>query len=171
MQKGKFINAMNYLVRHGKSGRDGLTPEGIREAERARDTLRGLGLGATALLLSSDTKRALQTAEIIGAGLSTPVNPSKRINIGGNEAEVVRDLDEFLQVTLGQLGLSRADGQPLVVITHAPLIAVAKGLTLDDANTIENGEVVSYTPGTWNGSYHLRVVEELFAAELNGDRG
>lgn len=160
---------MNYLVRHGKHNQGKLTSEGVREAEAARDELIRLGLGTSAILLSSNKTRALQTAEVIGAGLDTPVHSSLRINVAGNTAEVVENLDDFLTETLRQLHITRANEQPLVVVTHAPLIAIAKGLTLDDTDKISNGEVVGYTSGEWNNSFYRDYLADLYSVDLSKD--
>ena len=159
-----------YLVRHGKDGYDGnLTPEGIEQSEYARDTLLEVGLGTKALLLSSNAPRALQTAGIIGLGLDTLVHPSQRINTAGSKARIVQNLDTYLEETLRRLGLTMSDGQSLVVVTHAPLIAVAKGLDIFDSGQVMNGEVVEYEPGSWTDLYYDESYETIYGDELNGD--
>ncbi len=159
----------HFLVRHGKAGEENLIPEGIEQSESARDVLIELGLGSSAILLCSDLPRAVQTATIIGEGLKLPVHPSKRLNIAGNEPEVVNDLDDFLNTTLEYLGLSRADDQPLIVVSHAPLLALAKGLTVYDTNKVKNGEVVRYLPGSWDGSEYRDYIEEMYSEELGAN--
>lgn len=167
------METFRYLVRHGKYNRQSsqrdLTPEGISESEGARDVLIGRGIGSSALLLCSNTKRTLQTAEIIADGLGVEVHPSTRINCGGNNADAVKDLDEFLAITLDRNGLVLEDDQPLVVVTHAPLIAVAQfGSTFNSDKDIMHGGVYEYTPGTWRNTDYLDFLEVLYSADLAG---
>lgn len=156
----------NFLVRHGKDKQGTLTEQGVQQSEGAREELLSYGLGGAALLLSSDLSRAVQTAGIIGEGLGVSVHASRRIAVGGNNAEVVKDLDEFLDTTLEQMGLERADDQPLVVVTHAPMMAIAKGLSINDIYSVNNGEVVQYASGTWSGTYYSEGLECMYAEEL-----
>ena len=70
-----------YLVRHGqaidvtqKTSEDpGLSPLGIRQAERLRDRLSASGEIAADVLISSTMLRAKQTAEIVAPALGLPI--------------------------------------------------------------------------------------------------
>jgi probable phosphoglycerate mutase len=75
-----------YLIRHGqafvnveeviggmKGDHRGLTPEGIRQAERLRGRLRATGEIKPDVLLASTLPRARQTAEIVAPALGLPI--------------------------------------------------------------------------------------------------
>jgi len=156
------------MVRHGSyySGRaEALTEDGERESVRARDELIQRGIGRGAVLLSSTAPRALQTAAIIGEGLSLQVKSSKRIEIIGNYPEGVSSLDEMLEAALSE---SETDtgGEALIVVTHQPLINIAA-----NRHNVGYGEIWLYEPTTWFNpqfsSYDQgRLQEDLAAANL-----
>ncbi len=138
-----------YLVRHGSYDRStgGLDPTGREvHAPSARDELIARGVGSNALLLSSDALRAAETAEIIGEGIG--VNPilSEVINQAGNRAWNVQDLDAVVDEALKNAGVAQ-DGRELVVVTHAPMLAIAR--RVEDVNDISFGEVFAYERGSW----------------------
>lgn len=115
------------MVRHGRyrSGRtEELIEDGVGDSEHARDKLIQRGIGRGAVLLSSTAPRALQTAAIIGEGLSLQVKSSKRIEIIGNYPEGVSSLDEMLEAALSESEASTS-GEALIVVTHQPLINIA----------------------------------------------
>lgn len=70
-----------YLIRHGQafnvvqktSGDPGLTPLGVKQAERLRDRLAGSGEIDADIVISSTMLRAKQTAEIIAPAFSLPI--------------------------------------------------------------------------------------------------
>jgi len=70
-----------YLIRHGQAisavegtiGNTGLSPLGIKQAERLRDRLAATGEIAADVLIASTLLRAKQTAEIIAPALGLPV--------------------------------------------------------------------------------------------------
>jgi len=70
-----------YLIRHGQainvvqktSGDPGLSPLGVKQAERLRDRLAASGEIAADVLISSTMLRAKQTAEIIAPALGLPI--------------------------------------------------------------------------------------------------
>ncbi|TME14470.1 MAG: histidine phosphatase family protein [Chloroflexi bacterium] len=70
-----------YLIRHGQainvvqktSGDPGLSPLGVKQAERLRDRLAASGEIATDVLITSTMLRAKQTAEIIAPALGLPI--------------------------------------------------------------------------------------------------
>jgi 2,3-bisphosphoglycerate-dependent phosphoglycerate mutase len=70
-----------YLIRHGQaisviqktSGDPGLSPLGVKQAERLRDRLAASGEIAADVLISSTMLRAKQTAEIIAPALHLPI--------------------------------------------------------------------------------------------------
>lgn len=100
------MSTPHHLVRHGEYGyltfdEDlGLTEAGQRTAELAGRELLAKQLGQEALILSSDATRAHQTAEILSTTLGEPYTLSHRINIGGNNPEVIEDLDNYLKEAL-----------------------------------------------------------------------
>lgn len=139
-----------YLVRHGNYGMEGGLNTMGREvhAPAAREELLARGLGANTVLLSSDARRAAETAEIISEGLGTEVVLSNLINTAGNRAWNVRDLDAVVEQALHEAGVSiDAATQDLVVVTHAPMLAVARGVESDQ---VRYGEVLTYHRGTWH---------------------
>ncbi|HEY4964300.1 MAG TPA: phosphoglycerate mutase family protein [Candidatus Saccharimonadales bacterium] len=143
-----------YLLRHGRydSSTMGLSTEGIsQDAPFARDSLIAKGLGRDTLLLSSDQLRCLQTAEIIADGLGGPtVVPSRRIAEGGNTAKGVKSLDEFIAKALVEADVELGDDQPLVVVTHGPMVAIAEGRYYDGAaDATGYGVVMEYRQGSW----------------------
>jgi phosphohistidine phosphatase SixA len=154
-----MAEGIHYFVRHGKTGSECgdqgpmLNREGKAQAEEARDYLIRRGLGHSTIVLSSDLSRATETATIIADGLGTTVLSSRRINIAGNEPTVIRDMDDFLVDTLDSLG-ENIDNRKLVVVTHAPLLAVLVGRPEYDTDMIGYGEVFTYTPGNWNSSMY-----------------
>lgn len=156
-----------YLVRHGRYEKGNLTEAGRSEdAPKARDALVAKGIGGKALVLSSSESRAVQTAEIIAEGLGAVVVPSKRIAEGGNHTHGVKDLDEFVAKALAEAGLHK-NGESLVVVSHAPMLAVAKGLSVDDYFQVDYGEIVEYAPGTWRNPDYMVGVEMMIEDALN----
>lgn len=152
-----------YLVRHGRYGSSELSNEGRTiDAPHARDELIEKGLGNGALLLSSSRKRAVQTAEIIGEGLGVPPLVSECVAKGADFVRGIKSLDEFLAKSLIEVDATKEEGQSLVVVTHAPLLAVAKGWFWRGAeNDIGYGEVVEYVPGSWHNRKFSAAEEEL----------
>jgi broad specificity phosphatase PhoE len=151
-----------FLVRHGRYNRTGLSPEGHVDARQARDELIAKNLGGKALVLTSSAQRAWETATIIAKGLKAGLVLSDRIYEGGNDVEAVEDLDIWLQRALEEAKVSVPAGKSLVVVTHAPMVAVAKGLRSYDASDIGNGEIFEYTPGSWhNQDFRESYVEEV----------
>ena len=70
-----------YIIRHGQAisvvqrttGDPGLSPLGVKQAERLRDRLAASGEIAADILISSTMLRAKQTAEIIAPALGLPI--------------------------------------------------------------------------------------------------
>lgn len=140
-----------YLVRHGNydftSKR--LNAEGIKDSERAAEELMALGLGSTAVILSSDAPRAIGTAEIISQAFGeAKIVTSHRVNLDGNRPDVVENLDSWLEKSLEEEGVSISE-QALVVVAHEPLIRVAVHGTCEGSQRIANGQIVQYEPGSW----------------------
>ena len=139
-----------YLVRHGNYDRrsGSLNAEGRQiDAPSARDQLLLRGLGANTILLSSDAPRAVETAEIIGHGLGSEPVLSNMINRAGNGAWSVRDLDALVDLALQEAGITDDVNRDLVVVTHAPMLAIARGV---ESDAIDFGEVLAYQRGSWN---------------------
>jgi phosphohistidine phosphatase SixA len=153
-----------FLVRHGRYDREtmGLTDEGRDiDAPRALSILLAKGLGQGAVVLSSSAPRALQTAEIIAAGLSSEVISSRLIEYGGNDVWGVKDLDVLVSRALSEAEAKPLDDNGLVVVTHAPMVAAAMGRHhFRDVDNIGYGKVVEYQVGTWTNP-HFRASEEI----------
>lgn len=137
----------SYLVRHGAYTYGGLNERGLMiDAPDARDELLARGLGANAVILSSSSPRASQTAIIIGRGLGADVVLSNTINEAGN-SWAVSDLDAVVGQALKEEGVEiDPANQDLIIVTHAPMIAIACGKEPAD---IEFGEVYKYARGSW----------------------
>ena len=140
-----------YLVRHGSynDDDDALNTVGREShAPQAKNQLIARGVGAGCILLSSDARRAAETAQIIGEGLGVEPVLSPVINEAGNHAWSVKDLDAVVEQALSEAGVV-LDGtsQDLVVVTHAPMLAIARGVASKD---IGYGEVLAYTRNSWN---------------------
>ncbi len=135
----------HYFVRHGRYNAftKALTPDGIDDAKRASIDLANRGLGREALILSSSNQRAMESAQIIGRELYSAPHSSELMAHGGECPDVIFDLDQYLIKALAETGQELATDQPLIVVTHAPLIAmISRGMP-------GYGEVVEYVPGTW----------------------
>lgn len=156
-----------FLVRHGRYNRDGLTPEGREDARHARDELLTKGLGGRAIVLSSSADRAMRTAEIIAEGLGALTAESFRMDIGGNRPEAIQNLDDWISRALKEAEASVGDEQQLVVVTHAPLIDVAKGLTIDG---VGHGEVYEYLTGSWNNPGYQDFEATLVDYEISNGK-
>lgn len=158
-----------FFVRHGAYERahGELTSLGIEQAETARMTLNMNGVGDEAIVLASDAPRAHQTAEIIVAGTQRTLLSSTAIKKAGNAAEGVEDLDAYLGETLAEHGVN-ADQmtEQLVVVTHAPLVALVCGLTTRHADRIPYGEVAPYQPGTWQNPEYSDVNRQILELGL-----
>ncbi|UCF36377.1 MAG: histidine phosphatase family protein [Acidobacteriota bacterium] len=107
-----------FFVRHGETDWNAeqrwqghidiaLSPVGIEQAERAADLLRSANLG---IILSSDLKRATQTAEIIARQEKTPIITSsnlREVNVGIVEGwqrdDIVSDLGEATLLRWGSV--------------------------------------------------------------------
>lgn len=160
--------AKTFLVRHAECYGGALEPKGQEQANSARDELLRRGLGGGALILSSSAVRAMKTAEVIAIGLGVNVYPSKRIEEGGNTPDGVRSLDEWIDRAMGEVGIPISD-KKLIVVTHAPLIAVAKVGSRDNcSNDVRKGEVFEYPPGTWNNSAFREIWENVVEEKISG---
>lgn len=90
-----------YLIRHadnidamqdGRMQDQGLSPEGIAQAEKLRDRLARTSEIKPDVLISSNERRAMETAQIIAPVLGVPVTPDSefqewRSDDGSIEAE------------------------------------------------------------------------------------
>lgn len=144
----------HYFVRHAEDGRDGhLTERGIAQAEAARDYLLTEGLGAAAILLSSDAVRAQDTAKIIGDGLGVEVKVVERLSDISNHPErkkldysnsYLEDFEVFI-AGLEKEFLETQEAGPLVMVTHSPLLSRML-INVRDYSDPENGRVVKWPP-------------------------
>lgn len=163
-----------FLVRHGQynheTGR--LTAEGETDAARASIELATVsrGIGREALILTSSYKRAMESTQIIGRELFSKPVASVRLALGGENPRGIKDLDDFLIKALTESGQELDPDQPLVVITHGPLMAMARG----GGRLPGYGQVVEYVPGSWeNKTFNPaieRSLEEMIAAEITNQQ-
>jgi len=96
-----------YLVRHGQAvsnvepilggmrGDKGLTPLGVRQAERLRDRLKASGEIRAEVLIASSLPRARQTAQIVAPALGLPI-------VFDDEVQELRVGDEADGLTLDE---------------------------------------------------------------------
>lgn len=175
-------------VRHGEStwNRAGLmqgqttwpplTADGIRQAHAAADALVP---HAPARVVSSDLHRAAETAHVIGARLSVPVQHTALLRercwgifegkpvADGHRAAEVLSADQALPQGESRNDVARrlrrltqwltADGGPVVVVTHGDVIREAIGLwaRADHIDRVpENGCVVRISIDHRNRSTH-----------------
>lgn len=138
-----------YLVRHGDYHGQGLSPLGKEQAAMAADTLQRLLKGrGDVTLISSDRQRAVETADIIANKLNLDTVTSRRIGDAGNEPLVMRgEFNDFLGRCLDEAGVNHDPVNPLVVVTHAPMVAAAMGVSW---RQIANGQVELYDGSTWD---------------------
>ena len=146
------------LVRHGQydQATGELNAKGIRDSELAAEDVIYEGLGASALILSSDEARTLGTAKIIADELSSikPVIPSPRIREGGNSPYAVEDLDQWIETALDEAGASLEGTHGLIVVTHEPLIGIAKQ-AIHGSKHVPYGFVMQYVLGSWENPHFL----------------
>ena len=152
-----------YFVRHGSVNQltKELNSEGGLEAIHAGQKLLAMGLGETATVLASSTKRTIQTAEaiaqVLGARLAPP---SSWLYEAGNMPQMlIRDVEHFLLAANKAENLGLRSESPLVVVTHAPMIALING----DVGTgaIENGEIYPYKPGSWKNDEFNKMMADV----------
>ncbi len=150
------------FVRHGHADQYGmLTEQGKKSAHDAVTELRSMGVNENALVLASVHTRAVMTGEIIAAGLKTELSISDLIKFGGTNPEIIKLWPEFLNRALGIIGVKRASGQDLVVVTHAPMISVAKG---EDQYMHDVGfcEIVVFNPDTWSADCYNEKIAQAY---------
>lgn len=160
MAEGRY-----HLVRHGAYERrpERLSEIGKEQVAEARDLLVDKGLGGRALILSSDLPRAIETAEIIAAGLEAPVIPSRRIGEGGNHPRGIKSLDDFIDKALGEAGETLPNDTDLVLVTHAPMLAAIMNV---DVKFVAMGEVIEYTVGSWENPKFNEAYQELLEHDI-----
>lgn len=153
-----------YLVRHGDYDRDTgeLNNGGLEQSRQAGDILLSRVLGMEALILTSTAPQTRQTAEILARRLVALQVVSRRIELGGRYPMGIQDLDEFVD----KAGGAFIAGRKLVVVTHAPLIAVAQGQSYrTSSDTVAYGGVFDQEPGSWSNPNY----EEFFEIGLEAD--
>lgn len=138
-----------YLVRHGDYYGQSLSPLGREQASAAANTLKGLLKDRNGVrLISSDRQRAVETADIIASKLNLNVLTSRTIGDAGNEPLVMRgEFTDFLGRCLKEAGVNQDPVNPLVVVTYAPMVAAATGVSW---RQIANGQVELYDGYTWD---------------------
>ena len=158
-----------FLLRHGdyESNYQGesLTSLGREQSEQARDDLIARELGGKAYVLSSDARRAMETAEIIGEGLGVDVIASPQIRRGSSHRCVVDHLGSFLAGSLRlDGGIEPEPDRPFVAVVHAPLIAALK-LRRDNAG-IESGRVEPFGIDQRDPDYDAAMAELILSGGL-----
>lgn len=109
-----------YLIRHGEATTqvhnilrdDGLTPLGIRQAERLRDRLAATGEIAADVLIASTLPRARQTAEILAPAFNLPIvldDEVQELRVGEAEGMTI---DEFRE-KYGDYSIEREPFRPI----------------------------------------------------------
>lgn len=132
-----------YFVRHGSYNLSGdLNTVGLEQAGAAKDYLLQEGIGRSALLLSSDIPRALQTAEVLHEAIGEQIITSDKLGMGSFSLNIV-DLADVLAEVAGTADFNIDDADGLVVVTHAPLVAAVKGPKISE-DDIAYGEIVKY---------------------------
>lgn len=129
-----------------------LSAEGVERAVVASRILGKVLVDDPPLILSSTGRTAQRTAKIIAAGLHGNVGYDQRLYTGGISPRWINDLDEFLDVSVQRLqeqGLPYGPSQPLVVVTHAPLVAAIRRLPAQHNARLGISEVIPYTEHTW----------------------
>jgi phosphohistidine phosphatase SixA len=136
-----------FLVRHAEAFMESglvehLTPEGIIQAEQARDQLIESGLDQNTLVLSSTAPRAVETAEIIAEGLGAGVETAVTIRRIG-EAPGDRSTAVLASIVTGLEAKFEPveEGAPVVIVGHQPLF-----VRLTSKKAIGNGEVIEWDP-------------------------
>ncbi len=125
-----------WMLRHGEASEDhpeGITPNGVEQAKRAAHFLSEHLTAKNTVLLSSTAGRALTTAGVISEELGIPVYPSDVIRNQGEDAgKEGRPFDPMAYVERGviETGLVPAPNHSLVVVTHAPAVALSAGIGL-----------------------------------------
>ena len=126
-----------------------LDDRGRDETIAAVHELHERGVGALALILCSTKTRTMETAQIAAEELPARVIPSRGLEVFGLNPDGLTSLDAFLEETLEQLDANLDEESNLLVITHQPLIDMAR---LDDQRT-QNGEIIEYQQGSWHNPY------------------
>ncbi|AQA06071.1 hypothetical protein BVC93_02595 [Mycobacterium sp. MS1601] len=178
-----------FWVRHGEStwNRLGLmqgqtrwpalTADGVRQAHAAAETLMP---HAPALVISSDLRRAAETADIIGGRLDVPVRYTPLLRercwgifegrpvADGHRAEAALSADEALPHGEARNDVARrlrsllerltTDAGPLVAVTHGDVLREAISMWAPDLHhesaLPKNGWVVRILVDRRNGSMH-----------------
>jgi hypothetical protein len=117
-------------------------PTADEQLDKARQMLRPI-LDLGAVILSSTASRAMYTSRALAADRSLVILPSVRVELGGDAASGISNLDDFIDKALAEAHAEVPDDTPLIVVTHSPLIEIASG------RQPGYGEVVEYRRGTW----------------------
>jgi phosphohistidine phosphatase SixA len=160
------IEIPTFLVRHGSYSKDhgGLINDGAHEIKLASDQLVELGVGASALILSSTARRTRESARILNQKLNCKDDDTDEKGIifddalyeAGCHPVELPSLDDLLEEIISKGRATQADHTGLVVVTHAPLIALAiqnDPYVIPARVTIEGG-VYPYKPDSWVDPRH-----------------
>lgn len=157
------------LVRHGSYNHDNekLTDEGQGQSVRAGEECLGI-LGPDAVVLSSPRLRAMETAGVIADVMSmdrSAILASPRIGYFGESEQGLHNLDDTISKALEEAGFTQEDPFGLIVVTHQPLIDMARKSVHKNPvlpfNRTKNGQVFEYEPGTWVNPYFADYKETV----------
>lgn len=150
------MEGMVYLVRHGQYNpyNEGLSEQGFRQAELARDDLVARGLGGKALVFSSDERRAIETAEVIAGGLDTTVAASTKLAWAGLSPTTVDSLDRLIEEVAAE-HRTQVQDEAIVIVAHEPLLRIIK----NNGAGVANGEIITARADWENSRFDPRMKE------------
>jgi hypothetical protein len=149
VQHGDYDWKKDVLINRGREQID-VTRKELLARGLGRQSLAARGVSEGAILLTAKSGRAIESAEIIGDaynGLDSTPLVSEYVSLASNTVPAVRSLAEFIDGALDETGVTREADQPLVIITHSPLMAIAKGIR---AANVRAGSVLEFDTATWN---------------------
>lgn len=118
-----------YIARHGEADADTreLTERGKQHAADIAERLKAVGVGAGGIILSSVTRRTVQTSNIIKAemGMHT-VAKSKYVTFAGERPQPIGDLHGFAANVLNACGVEH-EAADVLMVTHKPLVKAVAG--------------------------------------------
>lgn len=152
-----------FLLRHGRydPSTGSIDRQGKTDAERAVSELHARGIGEKAVILSSTSRRARETAEEVSAGLgASGIRLLGLLEDYGNYPAKLEDFDTAVQAALEEQNPPITQQQldnGLVIVTHGPLVAAAQNhwrVRSNDLNELApHGQVINYVPGSWDNPF------------------
>jgi phosphohistidine phosphatase SixA len=145
-----------FLVRHGDYDDDTLhlNDVGRKQAHNAAEVLTKRWHISGTPVFTSWLHRAIETADIIAQGLSgdgAKAIQSEALALAGNHPEVVKELGTLVCGVVNKVAPELEAESPIVVVTHAPLIAVAMDISTGD---VRYGGVYRYDPSVFNNPFY-----------------